>query len=92
MKEKRQELRIMRMETRAMMRIALRQRMRMIKTFPARLRGRRLRMKMVRERKLLWMRRQQTLLRRRMTCDGNRSLMNKQYTSIQIFITQSVLK
>ena len=87
LKEKRQKLRIMRMENRELM--ILRQK---TKTFQARSRGRRLRMEMVREKKLPWMRRQQTLLQRRMTCDGNRSsVMNKQYTSVQIFITQSVL-
>ena len=52
-----------------------RQRMLMTKTSPVRLRVRMLRMKMVKEKNLQWMR---ILLQRRMTCDGNRSVMNKQ--------------
>ena len=79
LKEKRQELRIMRMETTAMMRTVQKQRMRMTKTSLDRLRTIMLRIRMMmvmlRERKLTWMR---TLLQRRMTCDGNRSVMNKQ--------------
>ena len=73
LKEKRQELRIMRMETTAMMRTVQKQRMRMTKTSLDRLRAIMLRIRMmmvmVRERNLTWMR---TLLQRRITtCDGN---------------------
>ena len=75
-KGKREELKIMRMgkmQRRVMM--IPRQRMLMTKTSPVRLRVRMLRMKMVKEKNLQWMR---ILLQRRMTCDGNRSVMNKQ--------------
>ena len=73
------ELKIQRMgklERRAMM--IQRQRMRMTKTSLARSRERMqsIRMRMVRVRKLSWTR---TLLQRRITtCDGNKSVMNKQ--------------
>ena len=88
------EQKILRMKptkTREMMRKTLRRRM--TKTYPARLRvmarmlGTRRKRRRVMGKTLQWMRSQLTLLQRRMlTCDRNGSVMNKQYTSVQILL------
>ena len=80
-------------KTRGMMRKTPKLRQRMTKTYPARSRrmarmlGTRRMRRRVMGKTLQWMRSQLTLLQRRMlTCDRNGSVMNKQYTSVQILL------